>query len=35
MAQQFIAKGFEKVYVLKGGWKEWHQANFPVESKAR
>jgi len=25
--------GFEKVYALKGGWKEWVEAKYPVEEK--
>jgi 3-mercaptopyruvate sulfurtransferase SseA len=25
--------GFQKVYALKGGWHEWHRAQFPVEEK--
>jgi rhodanese-related sulfurtransferase len=33
MARQFISMGFGKVYALKGGWKEWVDADFPVEPK--
>jgi 3-mercaptopyruvate sulfurtransferase SseA len=25
--------GFENVYALKGGWKEWVKSNYPVEPK--
>ncbi|RNC67372.1 MAG: hypothetical protein ED859_14900 [Desulfuromonadales bacterium] len=25
--------GYKKVYALKGGWKEWEAAGFPVEKK--
>ncbi|MGM0788315.1 MAG: rhodanese-like domain-containing protein [Thermodesulfobacteriota bacterium] len=25
--------GFEDVYVIKGGWQQWREADFPVESK--
>jgi 3-mercaptopyruvate sulfurtransferase SseA len=28
-----MEKGFQKVYALKGGWNEWHEAQFPVEAK--
>jgi len=33
VARQLISKGFQKVYALKGGWKEWEEAKFPVEAK--
>jgi rhodanese-related sulfurtransferase len=33
MARQFISMGYQKVFVLKGGWDEWYKANFPVEPK--
>ncbi len=32
-AQILIAKGYTKVYVLKGGWDEWVEANYPTEKK--
>ena len=32
-AQILIAKGYTKVYVLKGGWEEWLKANYPTEKK--
>jgi len=25
--------GFTKVYALKGGWREWFKANYPIEKK--
>jgi len=25
--------GFKKVSVLKGGWKEWQKAGYPLEKK--
>jgi rhodanese-related sulfurtransferase len=28
-----ISLGFTKVYALKGGWKDWLKANFPMEAK--
>jgi len=28
-----ISLGFTKVYALKGGWKDWLKANFPMEPK--
>jgi 3-mercaptopyruvate sulfurtransferase SseA len=33
VAQELISMGFEKVYALKGGWKEWFEAKYPVEEK--
>jgi rhodanese-related sulfurtransferase len=33
VAQQFIKKGYAKVYALKGGWDEWEKAKFPLENK--
>jgi rhodanese-related sulfurtransferase len=33
MAQKIIDKGFTKVYVLKGGWQEWLNAQYPTEKK--
>jgi 3-mercaptopyruvate sulfurtransferase SseA len=26
-----IKAGYPKVYVLKGGWREWYAAGYPVE----
>ncbi len=28
-----INKGYSKVFVLRGGWNEWLDANFPIEKK--
>jgi rhodanese-related sulfurtransferase len=28
-----ISLGFTKVYALKGGWKDWLKADFPMEAK--
>jgi len=28
-----MAKGYKKVYVLKGGWNEWYNSGYPVEKK--
>jgi 3-mercaptopyruvate sulfurtransferase SseA len=25
--------GYEKVFVLKGGWNEWFKTGFPLEKK--
>lgn len=33
MALKLIAMGYPKVYALKGGWKEWSKAGYPVEKK--
>jgi rhodanese-related sulfurtransferase len=33
MALQLIAKGYKKVYALKGGWKPWELAKYPVDPK--
>jgi rhodanese-related sulfurtransferase len=33
VARQFISRGYDKVFVLKGGWDEWEKAKFPVEPK--
>lgn len=33
MALQLINKGFTKVSVLKGGWREWIKAQFPTEKQ--
>jgi rhodanese-related sulfurtransferase len=26
-------QGYTKVYALKGGWREWFRAKFPVDEK--
>jgi len=28
-----MEKGYNKVYALKGGWKEWEKAKYPREEK--
>jgi 3-mercaptopyruvate sulfurtransferase SseA len=33
VAQEAKAAGYPKVYALKGGWKEWEKAGFPIEKK--
>jgi rhodanese-related sulfurtransferase len=33
VAQKLIGMGFKNVYALKGGWKEWSEANYPMEKK--
>ncbi len=33
LAQKLIAGGYKNVYALKGGWREWFRAKFPVEEK--
>jgi rhodanese-related sulfurtransferase len=32
VAERLIAKGY-KAKALKGGWREWSEANYPVEKK--
>jgi rhodanese-related sulfurtransferase len=33
VAQEFMKKGYSKVYALKGGWEEWQKAGFPIDPK--
>jgi len=33
MAQKLMAEGYRNVYALKGGWKDWVKAGYPVEKK--
>jgi rhodanese-related sulfurtransferase len=33
VALTLMKHGFTKVYALKGGWKEWRDAGYPVEKK--
>jgi 3-mercaptopyruvate sulfurtransferase SseA len=28
-----MTRGYKKVYALKGGWKSWELAKYPVEPK--
>lgn len=30
-----MEKEYTEVYVLKGGWREWTEKNFPVEKKVK
>jgi rhodanese-related sulfurtransferase len=32
LAQKLIEEGYKKIYVLKGGWREWYESKFPVEA---
>jgi 3-mercaptopyruvate sulfurtransferase SseA len=34
LAQRLLNRGYPKVYALKGGWKEWFKAGYPVEKKS-
>jgi rhodanese-related sulfurtransferase len=33
VAERLIKMGYTKVYVLKGGWREWLKENYPTEKK--
>jgi 3-mercaptopyruvate sulfurtransferase SseA len=33
VARQLMQMGFQKVFVLKGGWNEWVKDEFPTEQK--
>jgi rhodanese-related sulfurtransferase len=33
-AKQLRAAGFENVYALKGGWKDWIEGDYPTEKKS-
>jgi rhodanese-related sulfurtransferase len=33
VARKLVDHGFQDVYALKGGWKEWHKQRFPIEAK--
>jgi rhodanese-related sulfurtransferase len=33
VAGYFQQKGYNKVFVLKGGWKAWLREDYPVEDK--
>jgi len=28
-----MERGYGKVFALKGGWQEWHDKGYPVETK--
>jgi uncharacterized CHY-type Zn-finger protein len=34
VARQFAARGFSKIYALKGGWRAWKKADFPTLDKS-
>jgi len=31
VAQELKKSGFENVYPIKGGWKEWKEDGYPIE----
>jgi rhodanese-related sulfurtransferase len=33
MALQLMARGYKKAYALKGGWRPWEAAKYPVDPK--
>ncbi|MDF1553735.1 MAG: rhodanese-like domain-containing protein [Deferrisomatales bacterium] len=33
MARELQSLGFTKVYALKGGWREWETASYPMEQR--
>jgi rhodanese-related sulfurtransferase len=33
VARYFLQKGYDKVFVIQGGWSAWQQAGYPVEKK--
>jgi rhodanese-related sulfurtransferase len=33
LARKLMANGYTDVHALKGGWREWFRAEFPVEEK--
>ncbi len=33
MAQKMAGKGFNNVQALKGGWRSWSRAKYPVDEK--
>jgi 3-mercaptopyruvate sulfurtransferase SseA len=33
VAQELGRMDFQRVFVLKGGWREWSIANYPIEQK--
>jgi len=34
VAQKFIKRGYEKIFALAGGYREWARAQYPLEAKA-
>jgi 3-mercaptopyruvate sulfurtransferase SseA len=33
VAQSFKRKGYDKVFVIQGGWSAWMRADYPLEDK--
>jgi rhodanese-related sulfurtransferase len=33
VARQLMERGYAKVFALKGGWREWREKGYPVETK--
>jgi 3-mercaptopyruvate sulfurtransferase SseA len=33
VARELMGMGYGKVFALKGGWREWKGAGYPVEAK--
>jgi rhodanese-related sulfurtransferase len=33
VARYFLENGYDKVFVIQGGWRAWQQAGYPVEKK--
>jgi len=33
VARKLVSAGFQKVFVLEGGWNEWSKVGFPTEKK--
>jgi len=33
MAQKLVDQGYESVYALKGGWRDWYRNKYPVVEK--
>ncbi|MBT8253322.1 MAG: hypothetical protein KJN68_05070 [Bacteroidia bacterium] len=34
MARKLLSNGYNRVYVLKGGWNAWLGSDYPVEEKS-
>jgi rhodanese-related sulfurtransferase len=32
VARQMMNQGFERVYVLEGGWDAWEKGDYPMEN---
>jgi 3-mercaptopyruvate sulfurtransferase SseA len=33
VAQHFLDKGHDKIFIIQGGWSAWQNAGYPVENK--